>query len=349
MLIIHVSSGLGNQMLSLAEYIAFQKMNPNQKCYIETINYSIKQDAIKMWNGYELDRIFGIDVPNVKSLFDEHEWEEIIEEIQRSNFWANGKWDCGSAFVNAFGNHGLHVKNLCMLRGSGDANDNNTLSSKFKPREIAKFLLGINYLKIRNRRWENSLKKEIKKPYGRIESKGNFLCGGDLKLMYKNHGMEEVEEAIRRMYVFPEYTDDRNKTIAEAMRGTASVSIHIRRGDLLGSNKDFYKYGYFKHAVEHIRKHVQSPTWFIFCLPKDVDWCRENIRTFGIDPEHESITYVDWNTGTESYRDMQLMSECKHNIITRTSFGFWAAYLNTNPQKITISPDALINTNTTIV
>ena len=58
----------------------------------------------------------------------------------------------------------------------------------------------------------------------------------------------------------------------------------------------------------------------------------------------DSVKFVDWNSGESSWRDMQLITLCKHQVITRSSFGWWGAYLNTNPHKITCSPDPFTNT-----
>lgn len=53
-------------------------------------------------------------------------------------------------------------------------------------------------------------------------------------------------------------------------------------------------------------------------------------------PEREYI-FIDGNSAEE---DLYLLSLCDHLIISPYSFSWWAAYLNTNPNKIVISPDS---------
>ena len=89
------------------------------------------------------------------------------------------------------------------------------------------------------------------------------------------------------------------------------------------------------------------PIFCFFCDTGSIDWCKNNAEIFGLDFRKDAVYFVDWNKGNESYRDMQLMAKCKHNIITNSSFGWWGAYLNDNSEKITCSPNAWINTTHT--
>jgi hypothetical protein len=48
--------------------------------------------------------------------------------------------------------------------------------------------------------------------------------------------------------------------------------------------------------------------------------------------------YINNNQNKNSWEDMRLMSECKHNIIANSSFSRRGAWLNANPEKIIIAP-----------
>ena len=114
MKVVHIDSGLGNQMLAYCEYLALKNVNPDEDFYLETITYDIPEcnEVISQWHGYELERIFGLDTPpNVKTLFTEEQWADIIEEVRHSHFWQHN-WNYPVAITNALNRHGLNLENI---------------------------------------------------------------------------------------------------------------------------------------------------------------------------------------------------------------------------------------------
>ena len=88
------------------------------------------------------------------------------------------------------------------------------------------------------------------------------------------------------------------------------------------------KSNYYDLAIQEIKSRVKDPHFFIFS--DEVDKCRSFFKDL------KNCCFIDWNKNENSYRDMQLMSLCKHNIIANSSFSFWGAYLNKNKDKTVI-------------
>ena len=346
MKIVHIESGLGNQMLSFCEYIALKMMNPEDDVYVETVIYDIPEcnDIICQWNGYELNRIFGINAPNIRERFDEKKWEKFMGEIRSSEFWKRN-WNYPVWVTKAFNDCGFPVKNI-----RGDFEEPNflarysgrkTLRSKIVDTKLGDTLKRLMY--------HIQEKKKLQEVDNRENiflnaNQDNVFTGQWLSFKYRNNDIERIDAAIRNTFIFPEFRDEKNNEMARFLGNCNSVAIHARRGDMLSFNGSCYKYGYFQRATNLIRKYVDNPVFVFFCDPGSVQWCKDNEKIFGLNFEKDQVYFVDWNKGEESYRDMQLISLCKHAIITNSSFGWWGAYLIGNKTKITVSPDITINT-----
>lgn len=141
-----------------------------------------------------------------------------------------------------------------------------------------------------------------------------------------------IEKEIREKFTFPKLNNE-NIEIGEKILEVESVSVHVRRGDYL--NNPFLggiiTEKYYQNAFKIIEDRVKNPVYFIFS--DDIKWCKESL-----DLGKRKYYFINNNKDKDSYRDMQLMSMCKHNIIPNSSFSWWGAWLNTNPNKIVIAP-----------
>lgn len=352
MKVIHIESGLGNQMLSFCEYLAMRKANPTDEVYIENIIYDIPEcnEIICQWSGYELERIFGITAPNVRECFSESGWKQVLDDIRASEFWLRN-WNYPVHFTEAFRRAGLDLRNI---RGDFEAPGHSTVGYDRNRTKVWKdYIRGYDwykYLQMKKDKWVWRRRRPQMDCRSQtfVCSDENLFTGQQLCMKYVGSGIEDIEKEVREAFRFPSLGDNGpNAEVLRRIRATDSVAIHARRGDMMGLNYACYRFGYFKRAVGFIRRHVAHPVFFIFCDPGSVQWAKDNASILGIDFRRDEIHFVDWNKGAESYRDMQLMAQCRHQVITESSFGWWGAWLNTNPAKITCSPNYKINTTHT--
>lgn len=150
---------------------------------------------------------------------------------------------------------------------------------------------------------------------------------------------KNIRSEILKMFTFPNIVGEKNKECLSEVSNSESVAVHIRRGDYLtGDNLDNYgnicTKDYYNSAIDYIRNHVSNPFFYVFS--DEIEWVQENFD-FG------NVRLVNWNSGNNSFLDMQLMSLCKHQIIANSTFSWWAAWLNQNPDKLVIMPAKWMN------
>lgn len=272
MRIIYIFDGLGNQMFQYAFYKKMKKIYKNVYGNIDTFNRDMK-----IHNGYELNRVFGIDIEEKNIIFD--------------NFFSR-----------------VRLKKITIFH-----------------KIIHKILKELNFI-VYIENWSESIEEKLNK-------KGIVFYNG---WWQSEKFFKDISEEIRKDFTFSKFMGKKNLEISKRIKNSNSISIHIRRGDYLGDKGlgGLAPLEYYRRAIEYIKTRVDNPYFFIFS--NDIEWCRKNL-------DLENCYYVDWNKGEESYRDMQLMSLCKHNIIPNSSFSWWGAWLNNNPNKIVIAPEKWFN------
>ena len=157
-----------------------------------------------------------------------------------------------------------------------------------------------------------------------------YLCGYWQSEKY----FKDIRHIILKEFDFPAEIKKKTEVLCEQMEKENSVSIHIRRSDYL-TEQNAKIYGnictetYYENAIAYMDSQIDSPQYYVFT--DDLAWAREYFK-------EDRFSIVDEYRGKDSYTDMYLMSRCKHNIIANSSFSWWGAWLNQNPEKKVLAP-----------
>jgi len=175
---------------------------------------------------------------------------------------------------------------------------------------------------------------------------------------------EDIKDEVRSTYQFPELEElhlpqkhyNSTKGYLDRIEGCEAVALHMYRGDSR-NNEELYDgictERYYEGAVRYIQERYPQAIFFIFSNePKWVKgWVislmksqiEEGMSRQEIKNLENRFVMVETNSEYTGYLDMFLMSRCRHNIISNSSFSWWGAWLNENPDKLICAPSRWIN------
>lgn len=140
-----------------------------------------------------------------------------------------------------------------------------------------------------------------------------MLCGYMENELYFSHIEDQLIDLFSPNLSFIEYAN------SKYFSGTEPISIHFRGHEYFSLRGKPYNYGYYEKAVEYIKTKFENPVFFIFT--DDV----KSISNVFLD----NINHVIINEKLD-YECMWLMSLCKANILSFSTFSWWGAYFNKN-------------------
>lgn len=151
---------------------------------------------------------------------------------------------------------------------------------------------------------------------------------------------EGIKENVKEAFTFTPFSIGKNADLQQKMQNENSVAIHIRKGNDYLNGKPYKNtcgIDYYINAINLIKSKIKKPIFYVFT--DNPLWVNSNLKKY--------INYilVDWNPaiGHGNHYDMQLMSSAKHNIIANSTYSWWGAWLNNNPDKIVIAPNNWFN------
>lgn len=309
--IVTIAGGLGSQMAKYAFYLLLNKKSKNTINMIDTYFYQYQE----AWNGYELNRIFGIEAPDITTLYDAN--EPLVHDYFKKAAEFFMKEQPKEEIIRVSrGEYTYYNSSLAKLKKLRDK-----IIFKFRYEYLTRFVTK-KYGYINDRYKNNWYRLNANVYYDEF----NYTSDKYFK---------EIKDEIMDAFQFPDFIDRKNEFYKEKMLSEESVVLHVRRSDHMYDNGFLYEDNYYQKAVGYMKEKVSTPVFYIFS--DEPDWCRNNKEELGLS-ESDQIVFVDWNQGAESFRDMQLMTYAKHNILAISSFSWWGYYLSKREDKIVCAP-----------
>ncbi len=156
-----------------------------------------------------------------------------------------------------------------------------------------------------------------------------------LKGYWQNSNIiEDYKDTIYGDLVLQQPLSENNSNYLNSINASNSVAIHFRRDDYINKSVSRKVHSscsnnYYYNGIEYVKEKITNLKYFVFS--DDIIWVKDNLKF------DKNTIFID-NDGP-TYEHLFLMSQCKHQIIANSTYSWWAAWLNTNPDKIIITPE----------
>ncbi len=213
----------------------------------------------------------------------------------------------------------------------------NISSPEASKREIRRFVIKTGFRPIDKiiRKYKLFDRKVIYFPsHGSLEDFFNIPDNSYLRgYLGREKFFREIKDQIKKEFTLKEEYKTPILPLLEKISKENSVSIHVRRGDLLTlKNAKVIGVEYYKKAIELIKKKVKNPVFYVFS--DEIDWCKENFKEI-----NAKLNFIeDAECPNTGYHVLEVMKSCKYNILANSALSWWAGYLNSNPKKIVVVP-----------
>ena len=250
---------------------------------------------------------------------------------------------------NLLRNHQKYMLNNFNIEGS-IANENMIFDTNFK-RIKKKIILFLDYFSIKKRFLIEKRKKinGVKYPLSLNIEKNKISNNLYVQGNFENYKyFNEYKSDLNKIFIPKTDVVQMTSPLISKMKNTNSISLHIRRNRFsdqlnLRTVENIKKSEIFsENIIEYINKSVHlinskvsNPEYFIWTNDHN------NIENLinKIDIKNYSLVKND------PINDFNLFRYCKHFIVGPSSFHWWGAWLNDNPNKICTRPSNINPSN----
>lgn len=135
---------------------------------------------------------------------------------------------------------------------------------------------------------------------------------------------ENIKDELREAFTVVTPPSSENAALIQEISSCNAVCLHVRRGDYADyAQLQVCNYDYYRTAVQQACEVLDSPVFYVFSTGHDdVEWVKQN---YHFDAQ---VRYIDLDN--PDYEEIRLMMNCKHFIISNSTFSWWAAALSNN-------------------
>ena len=159
---------------------------------------------------------------------------------------------------------------------------------------------------------------------------------------------ENYKNDLQKIFTIKKKNVNEDNLLINELKRTNSISIHLRRNRFSDqtnmTNEKNIKESeafinliieYINRSISYFNKKIDNPTYFI--------WTNDNTNIQNIIKKINVINpRLIYN---DSLSDFNLFKYCKHFIVGPSSYHWWGAWLNENPDKICVRPKNINQSN----
>lgn len=135
---------------------------------------------------------------------------------------------------------------------------------------------------------------------------------------------DQYKEELLEQFIITDINHDKLLPLTKKLYQKDSVCMHFRKGDTEQLSWYYTSIQYPQKAMELSKELLDHPKFYIFS--DEIEKIQGELKELK-NIESYDIEFVSKHSALE---DLYLMSQCGNNIIARSTFSWWAAYLNQN-------------------
>ena len=139
--------------------------------------------------------------------------------------------------------------------------------------------------------------------------------------------LDGIETELRAAFTVDAQPTEPNQRVLDEINSCNAVCLHIRRGDYsLYPQYQVCDEAYYCNAVKQACEILDNPVFYVFSnKQEDIEWIKANYHF------DANIRYVELEN--PDYEELRLMQNCRHFIISNSTFSWWAAVLSSSAGK----------------